>query len=349
MTVGEALAGFAPSRRDIVGLLAGAFVVSGRVRAAEAIDQTAYVPLGGIEQWISIKGDNAANPVLLVVHGGPADVQWPNAGKYIPWQKAFTVVQWDQRGAGHTFGHSGGDKTPDVSLKRIAADGVELAEYLCRHLNKNKIILFGHSWGSLVGVTAVQARPGLFAAYVGSGQVESWAANVQGQFDIMLAEAKAANDTATVQMLEAIGTPDPQDTHQYFTFTRTYRSYWTKPDQDWVTHLRQQAQAMKGDKDFEDDQNGQLFTGKLVLPDQVASDLSKTATQIDTAFFVIQGREDRVAVTAAAVDYFNKVQAPYKELVLIPDAGHFAFMTADREFLAALTDKVRPVAIQRGA
>jgi pimeloyl-ACP methyl ester carboxylesterase len=236
-----------------------------------------------------------------------------------------------------------------VNLKRIAADGVELAEYLCRHLGKKKIILFGHSWGSLVGVTAVRARPDLFAAYVGSGQVESWAANVQGQFDIMLAAARAANDTATVQMLEAIGTPDPKDTHQYFTFTRTYRSYWAKPDQDWVTHLREQAQALKGDKDFEDDENGQLFTDKIVLPDQVASDLSRTATEIDTAFFVIQGRDDRVTVTAAAVDYFNKVQAPAKELVLIPDAGHFAFMTAGDAFLAALTDKVRPVAIARGA
>src|ERR1700734_1455014 len=142
------------NRRKVACLLAGAAVapvIATRAQAAQPIDQSDYVKLGGIEQWISIKGEDTENPVLLVVHGGPADVQWPNADKYVPWQKFFTVVQWDQRGAGHTFGHSGGDKTPGVNLKQIAADGVELAQFLCTHLDKKKIILFGHSWGSLVG------------------------------------------------------------------------------------------------------------------------------------------------------------------------------------------------------
>src|SRR5579871_3862774 len=108
--------------------------------ASSSIDRTDYVKLGGLEQWISIKGEDRANPVLLVVHGGPGDVQWPQADKYVPWQKAFTVVQWDQRGAGHTFARSGREQTPDVNLARIAADGVELAEHLCHRLGKKRII-----------------------------------------------------------------------------------------------------------------------------------------------------------------------------------------------------------------
>lgn len=318
-------------------------------RAAKSIDRTEYVKLGGIEQWISIKGNDLANPVLLVVHGGPADVQWPNADKYVPWQQAFTIVQWDQRGAGHTYGHSGGNNTPDVNLDRIVKDGLELADYLRRALSKKKIILLGHSWGSMVGALMAKQRADLFAAYVGTGQVESWKVNVQSQFDVILAHARAVHDQATIKELEAIGTPDPANTHQYFTFSRNFRSLWAPSDQAWLAHLREQAQALKGNKDFEDDENGQLFTDPLVLPDQVKTDLAVEATHIDTAFFVIQGEDDVITSTKGAVDYFHKIQAPYKELVLIPNAGHFAFMTHGDRFLAALTEKVRPIAIARGA
>jgi pimeloyl-ACP methyl ester carboxylesterase len=81
----------------------------------------------------------------------------------------------------------------------------------------------------------------------------------------------------------------------------------------------------------------------------MAIDLPTTAHKIDTAFFVIQGQDDVVTPTKAAVDYFEGVTAPLKGLTLIPDAGHFAFMTASKAFLAVLTDKIRPVAIRRGA
>ena len=94
------------NRREVAGLLAGtamAPVLASCARAAQSIDQPRYVKLGGIEQWISIKGEDADNPVLLVVHCGPADVQWPDADKYVPWQKTFALVQWDQRGARPRF------------------------------------------------------------------------------------------------------------------------------------------------------------------------------------------------------------------------------------------------------
>src|SRR5229473_2750970 len=258
--------------------LAGSFCVAAILLLATAIganaqaptaqiDRVLFVPLGGLEQWISIRGEDRSNPVLLVVHGGPGEAQWPAADIFKPWEKAFTVVQWDQRGTGHTYGRYG-EKTPDVTLDRISKDGVELAAYLCRELHKKKIIVLGHSWGSLVAVHMVQLRP----------------------------ELKA----------------------------------------------REPEQA----KNLED---GMMFTAERVLPDQVATDLPKTACDIHTAFFVIDGQDDHVTPTSAAVDYFNCVKAPKKELVLIPNAGHFAWMTASDKFLEALVSKVRPVAIAAGA
>jgi pimeloyl-ACP methyl ester carboxylesterase len=315
------------------------------------IDQTAFVPLGDIDQWISIRGDDRANPVLLVVHGGPGEAQWPQAEIYRPWEKSFTVVQWDQRGAGHTFGRYGAN-TPSVTLDRISKDGVELADYLCRELGKRKIIVLGHSWGSLVATRMVQIRPDLFAAYVGTGQVASWMAMVNIQYDLLLAKAHKDGNQATVKELEAIGRPGPTNgDHWSFLGKYNFRSLWAPSDQEWLRHLRSQAAELKGrePEQFKNLEDGMQFTGEHVVPDQIATDLPKTACDIYTAYFVIQGHDDVITPTQAVIEYFKCVKAPKKELILIPDAGHFGFMTASDKFLEALSTKVRPVAIARGA
>lgn len=315
------------------------------------IDRTAFVPLGGIDQWISFRGENRGNPVLLVVHGGPGEAQWPQAEIYRPWEKSFTVVQWDQRGAGHTFGRYG-TKTPDVTLDRISKDGVELAEYLCRELAKKKIIVLGHSWGSLVATRMVQLRPDLFAAYVGTGQVASWMAMVNIQYDLLLAKARKDGNQATVKELEAIGRPGPiNGDHWSFLGKYNFRSLWAPSDQAWLQHLRSQAGELKTrePEQFKNLEDGMQFTGEHVLSDQIAANLPQTACDIHTAYFLIQGQEDVVTPTKAAVDYFKCINAPKKELILIPNAGHFAFMTASDKFLEALISRVRPVSIARGS
>lgn len=311
------------------------------------IDQTSFVSIGGIDQWISIKGEDRRNPVLLVVHGGPGESQWPLADRYIPWEKAFTVVLWDQRGAGHTYGRYGA-KTPDFSLDRIAKDGVELTQYLCRTLGKKKIIVLGHSWGSTIAISMVKLKPELFAAYVGTGQAESWAATMNTQYDMALAKAHKDGDAAAIKKLETAGRPDLKDPKQAFS-VNTWPAM-APSDKAWIQGLRAQLPALqaKYPKDMQDYQDGFQFSIDHALPDQMKLDLPKTAATIDTAFFIIQGRDDIMTPTSAAVDYFNLVKAPKKELVLIPDAGHFAFMTAPDAFLAALVEKVRPVAIAYG-
>lgn len=339
------------SRRAICGL---ALMAPFLLRAASApptrlIAEEMFVPLGGVDQWVGIRGDDRANPVLLVVHGGPGDVLWPYADKFRSWEKHFTVVLWDQRGSGRSYGHSGGDKTPDVHLARIVEDGIELADNLRRKLGKRRIIVLGHSWGSIVSVEMAKARPDLFAAYVGTGQVESWKASVNFQFDLLLARAWANSDEATIKELEAIGRPDPTDTRQYFSFTRNYRAAMAAPDQAWLQSLKPLFQSHQGVKDYDDAGNGMGFSGRNLLPDQVASDLAATAVKIDTAFFVIQGADDVITPTSLAIDYFGRVKAPYKKLCLIPNAGHFAFLTSPETFLSALVNKVRPIAIARGA
>ena len=333
--------------RPLAGILI-ALVLASPALAGPAISSTSFVPLGGIEQWVSISGDDRDNPVLLVVHGGPRDSQWPHAGNYLPWEKSFTVVQWDQRGAGRSYGRIG-EGTPEVNLNRIAHDGVELTDYLRRTLGKKKIIVLGHSWGSVVAVTMVQLRPELFAAYVGTGQVVSWKATADIQYDLLLAKARKDGDTAWLEKF--FPKPDLNIPKQFFAATGNLRSVMAPSDRDWIQSLRDGYPALlvQYPKDAQDLNDGQLFSGKHLIADEVATNLPVTASRIGTAYFLIQGQGDVIAPTKAAVGYFHKVKAPQKTLVLIPDAGHFAFMTAPDAFLAALIAKVRPVAMARGA
>jgi hypothetical protein len=101
------------------------------IASPNGIDEASFVTVGGIEQWITIRGEDRDNPVLLFLHGGPADVTNPwSFAMFAPWEAHFTVVQWDQRGAGRTLGKSGPSVASTMTLDRMKQDGIELTEYL---------------------------------------------------------------------------------------------------------------------------------------------------------------------------------------------------------------------------
>ncbi len=142
------------------------------ITAPQGVEEASFVPIGAIDQWIAIRGEDRANPVLLYLHGGPGRSSTPLAPALRSWEKHFTVVMWDQRGAGKTFGRNGTDEQP-MTVARMVDDGIEVTEYLRRHLDKKTIVLLGHSWGTELGVLMAKQRPDLFSAYVGTGQVVS--------------------------------------------------------------------------------------------------------------------------------------------------------------------------------
>lgn len=318
--------------------------------AGESICTEKYVPLGGIDQWIWIAGEHRDNPVLLVVHGGPGDAQWPEERRYAAWEKAFTVVLWDQRGAGHTYGRYGA-RTPDMTLRRIASDGVELAQYLCRTLGKRKIVVLGHSWGSMVAIRMVQMKPELFAAYVGTGQVTDSRVMALAQYGMILAKARENHYSAELQALRALGQPNPADARQYFGYMKYLPTVMAPSDRKWLQSLRAGLPALEANnpKDTRNLLAGMRFSGNALWHYEVSEDLSKSARKVDVPFFIIEGSDDVITPTRLAIDYFNRVQAPFKKLVLIPNSGHFAFMTAPDAFAGTLLHVVRPVAMGHGA
>lgn len=308
-----------------------------RAPRPERVQEAGYRTVGGIEQWTTIRGDDSRAPLLFLVHGGPADAQSALVDVYAPYERDFVLVQWDQRGAGRTYGRVG-RSTPDLTLERLVADGLELVGQLRRRFPRNRLILLGHSFGSLIAVGMARQRPELFDAYVGTGQVSRWADSVQFQFDHLAREARLRGDTATIASLEAIGRPDPKDVRQYFSFTRPLRKYMIAADRDWLSGLKDRYLAQPGftDADLAALGGGMELSAPALIGAQVDEDLFTTAPALRLPVFVIQGAGDLSTPTGPAKAWFDAVRAPRKEFVVIESAGHFALVTHTAEFIAAL-------------
>jgi pimeloyl-ACP methyl ester carboxylesterase len=164
-----------------------------------------FIKAGGIDQWIQIRGEDRDNPVLLVLHGGPG---WPNAVFTLPlrsWERHFTVVQWDHRGAGKTLGRNGKAGSGEMTFDCRVADAVEVIEFLRRHLGTDKVIVLAESMGTLTGTPLVKRRPDLVHALVVTDLYVAMVANEARKYQLTLERLRAAGNAKGVAALEQIG------------------------------------------------------------------------------------------------------------------------------------------------
>lgn len=322
--------------RRAFGFGMGAIVLPGAAQAAAAIDEQAYVPIGGIDQWVAIQGEDRSNPVILYLHGGPGEAQSPFLDTFKPWGHDFTVVNWDQRGAGKTY-EKNGDSTPDISLDRLTDDAVALSEYVLKKLGKRKLILVGQSFGTEIGLLAAKKRPDLFYAFVGTGQVvnqdvimterESWA------------REQAKGDPEALKALDEAAKL-PLDSFKRIGASRKY--VFGPPDQAYLKlqmdfmgsaeHPKPEAVAWVKGYGFESSRLGRQgldFDARSIL-------------SLAVPYILIQGKDDHVTPTQGALAYARDMQAPHKAVVTI-DGGHFACFTNAGAFVAALRRYVLPL------
>ena len=164
------------------------------------------VPVNDTQQWVLIRSEDVANPVVLFVHGGPGTSQLTLMRKNTqPLERYFTVVNWDQRRAAKSFAAGGEDAS--MTIGQFVDDIIDLALYLAKRFDKKTIVLVGHSWGSVIGLLAASRRPDLFTAYVGIGQMSRMAESELISYEWTLHQAEKALDHSSVEKLAAIGPP----------------------------------------------------------------------------------------------------------------------------------------------
>jgi pimeloyl-ACP methyl ester carboxylesterase len=312
------------------------------------IDEERFIEIGGIEQWVTIRGQDRANPVLLFLHGGPGDVTNPwTFALFAAWEKEFTVVQWDQRGAGRTLQKTGPAVVPTMTLERMVQDGVELAEYLRKRLGKDKIILVGHSFGSILGVLMVRTRPAFFYAYVGTGQVGDNKRNYSVAYDALLKKSRDTGNAQALRDLRRVG-PPPYSSGEGYGIQRRWANAFEGADQ-FLFGTIGLALVAPGNyvQDINDSVAGQQLSAERLVSQTKSLGPKELGLDFAVPMFVFQGVEDFTTPTELARLFLASIHAPRKGFVEIKGGGHFAVFMKSDVFLNELVRRVRPLAAQR--
>lgn len=309
-----------------------------------SVAEMKYVRLGGVDQWVMIRGENVANPPLIVLHGGPGMSEMGffrhcNA----PLERHFTVVHWDQRGTGKSFDRD--IPRSSMTLDQFVADLDELVDIVRRRFGKEKVAILGHSWGSALGAIYAAGFPEKVSVYVGAAQIGDSTAAESLSYSFGLAEAERQHDEKALKKLRAIG-PPPYPAKSVF----VERTAVNRLDgQMRLGILWKVGRALFGRPESSIFDLPNLVRGFGFMLDAMWAEVSKLnllklvpALKMPVVIFV--GRLDHWVPPETSVAYFDALTAPSKNLVWFEHSGHEAFVDEPEKFNSTMVELVRPLA-----
>jgi proline iminopeptidase len=326
-----------------------------RIVTPRGVDRSQLIRIGGIEQFVSIRGRDLRNPILLVLHGGPGFPETPLAW----WntrdlEEYFNVVHWDQRGAGKTFlVNDAAAIAATMKPETFVTDTKELVTWLRREFGKRKVFLLGHSWGSVVGLEYARRHPEALHAYIGVGQATNTTESERRGYTFALAAARRSGNTEAIAQLESIapyaaaGVPIPLESivtqrrwSDHFGGVMAYRERQTN------------GVASRLSPDYSDADAPRVYAGNGYSQEHLFSavldlDLSHI-TQLRCPLILLAGRHDRTVNSDVAYEWFTKVRAPRKHFVWFEHSGHEVMSEEPAKVLVSLLKHARGIAKRLG-
>lgn len=326
-----------------------------------SIDVIESVRIGGIDQGISIRGYNKDAPILLFLHGGPGShmIRFEHEVASM-WEEYFTVVFWDQRGAGKSY-HPTSEIGETMIVEQMLEDTSEMIDYLRNRFNRKKIFVAGHSWGSVLGIHMAKQHPDWLYAYVGIGQVVNSAESKQKTAGMLLELFEENGDRDGVQTLKTmVPFSDPDIS------VETYYKNWSVVQRMLVPFgLNEYHQMRDPDKIqlfllstllssstvslteiyrdiFSDDNPSTLASlregvRQTDIPTQVGFDF-------DVPIFFVSGKYDWQVHYKLSTEYFDRINAPYKEILILDNSAHVPYIDEPGRFLNFMVNRVLPAA-----
>ncbi|TCC46784.1 alpha/beta hydrolase [Kribbella capetownensis] len=321
-----------------------------RIVAPDGIQEAYQLSAGGIDHWVYARGQDRSNPVILFVHGGPASPLSPVTWQFQrPIEEYFTVVTYDQRGAGRTFRTVDPDTIADtLKISQYVDDAIELTEQIRARYGVGKVILMGHSWGTVIATHAALARPDLFHAYVGIGQFINARTNERLSFEYALEQAREHNHTEALEQLESIA-PYPGDepvTRERIIIARDWAQY-----RGGLTAYRSdstyffQAALLSPEYTLDEAETigeGNMFTLGRVLDQLLEVDFTGV-TEFPVPVVMFLGRHDYTTPSAPTAEWIEAVKAPYKQAVWFERSSHLLPWEEPGKMLVSLLSYVRPL------
>src|ERR1700683_2170289 len=275
------------------------------------------IRIGGVDQYILVRGNDSSLPVLLFLHGGPGMPAMYLAHAFQhELEKEFVVVQWDRRATGKSYRE---DINSTLTTEQLIADTVELTNVLGAQFHQDKIYLVGHSWGTYLGMLVVERHPELYYAYVGIGQLarSSPIAGIQDEY--IRESARRAGDQKSIEELEEKGATVREELlfkfggeiHNAKSFKPLLLTGLTAPEYS----LRDARNIPKGVS---------LYSKNFVY-DSISGELMDVVTRVKVPVYFFTGRYDYTDPFALTEQYFSKIDAPEKHIVWFEESAHFPF------------------------
>ena len=302
------------------------------------------VKLGGAEEWVTIRGKDSRNPVLLFLAGGPGGTQLVTQRRALAGlEDHFVVVNWEQPGAGKSFDAIDRSK---LTPERYVTDAHELVLNLRQRFGKEKIHVLGESWGSALGIMVVQRYPELFQAFIGTGQMVAFLENDRICYDFALRLAQERGDTNQVEKLKQQGPPPYYGkdvlwkSAAYLSETFDYMNKNPAIANAGFNTFQDLAGSEYGLYDKLNFVRGLLDTFGVVYPQLWNVDFRKQATRLEVPVYLLIGRHDVNAPPKLTEEYFNLLTAPHKELIWFEHSGHNPWMNETEKFVDTMVNKV---------
>lgn len=337
----------------VVGLLTWRFFLQNDVaerraiRTKNGIEITKKVEIGGINQYINIRGQNVNNPVILFVHGGPGTAMIPFSHIFQDdWERSFTVVHWDQRNAGKTyFANDPQVVSKTMSVERMRKDLVEITRFLIKHLGKEKIFILGHSWGSVIATMAVKQHPELYHAYIGTGQVVSMIEGERMGYIHTLELARRKNNAQAIEELEALA-PYPN---------KDIASLQVKSK--WIAEFGGSYYGeggllknfiLKGlySPDYSLWELSYFLDGAPLdwfLEAMKDIDLRTLGYDFEVPVLFLIGSHEWQTPYPLVLEYYEQIKAPYKKYISFDNSAHFPFVSDPVKFSSVLKNELLPL------
>jgi proline iminopeptidase len=288
---------------------------------AGSVAELATVPIGGHDQTVMLRGRSADSPVLLHLAGGPGGTDLGAMRADVGLEANFVVATWDQRGVGKSY--SALDPTSTLTLQQVVADTLELTDYLRERFNEERIYVVGNSWGTILGVLAVQQAPERFHAFVGTGQMVSPVATDTMFYEDTLAWAGQNGNADLVSKLRANGPPPYADLMAYET-ALSYEHEWNAyPELDAAKELP--FNLFVPENSLMDKLNGLrsfLDTFSVLYPQLHTLDFRQTARTLEVPVYMVVGAHEARGRAIPADQWFDLLKAPSKERVVFAHSGH---------------------------
>lgn len=307
------------------------------------------ITIGGIKQTIIIRAKQSDLPVLLFLHGGPGMPEGGMIRKYLPHlEKKFIVVDWEQRGSGLT----GAEKTPldSLTIERMTEDTLELTEILRKRFSQDKIILFAHSFGTVLGTYAVKKRPDFYHCYIPAGMIVNQVEAEKLGYAFCVAEAEKRNDTKALLQLRSISFPSNGSyisgkyptTYEAIgiqrTWLGTYGGVAKNPDE--LMDMMMSCVLNKEHPFLESLKFMKRFTLMMdtVWPQIMGTDFNQVAGRLEVPTYIIAGKYDMDTVTSLVKSYYDSLVAPEKRFLLFEKSAHLAPFEEPGKFMVFMDE-----------